>query len=196
MDRDLIEKYKNELMKMYRAHADTRARYAAAPAEPAEEAPPPKEQTPPTDGTQPGFYIPGEPSKGDDASDVNGRLVAIVTSISYLYPVPDAKVTIFTGPYENMQIVATDTTNQSGRTKVFELSAPERQLSMQSGLSEQPYSLYNMLIDADGFVSNLHLNIPVFRGVTSLQRSNLLPVSAAGDIDGPIIYNESSSYNL
>lgn len=196
MDRDLIEKYKNELMKMYRTHADTRARSAAAPAEPAEEAPTPKEQTPPTDATQPGFYVPGAPSKGDDASDVNGRLVAIVTAISYLYPVPDAKVTIFTGPYENMQVVATDTTNESGRTKVFELSAPPRQLSMQSDSAVQPYSLYNMLIEADGFVSNLHLNIPVFRGVTSLQRSNLLPVSAAGNIDGPIIYNESASFNL
>lgn len=194
MDRDLIEKYKNELMKMYRTHADTRARYTAAPAVPDSENP--KVQTPPTDSTQPGFYVPGEPSMGNDASDTNGRLVAIVTALSYLYPVPNARVTIFTGPYENMQIVATDTTNESGRTKIFELPAPSRELSMQSGSTEQPYSLYNMLIEADGFVSNLHLNIPVFRGVTSLQRSNLLPVSAAGNIDGPIIYNEYSSFNL
>lgn len=195
MDRDLIEKYKNELMKMYRAHADTRARFTAADAEPSEETAP-QVQMPPTELEQPGVYVPGEPSLGDDASDQNGRLVAIVTAISYLYPVPNAKVTIFTGPYEEMQVAATDTTNQSGRTAVFELYAPPRQLSMQSGSTEQPYSLYNMLIEAEGFVSNLHLNIPVFRGVTSLQRSNLLPVSAAGKITGPIVYNESASFNL
>ena len=196
MDRDLIEKYKNELMKMYRAHADTRTRFTAAQAEPIGEIPKIEEQTPPTDSTQPGDYMPGGPSLGEDASDENGRLVAIVTSISYLYPVPNARVTIFTGPYEDMQIAATDTTNQSGRTDVFELYAPSRQLSMQSGSTVQPYSLYNMLIEADGFVSNLHLNIPVFRGVTSLQRSNLLPISAAGENTGPIVYNESSSFNL
>ena len=52
------------------------------------------------------------------------------------------------------------------------------------------------MVQSDGFLDNIHLNIPVFRGVTSVQRSDLTPISVAGGRTEPIIFNEFSSYEL
>ena len=113
-----------------------------------------------------------------------------------IFPVKGAKVTVFTGTYEQPEIIDTDITDESGKTKVYELDAPPRSLSMTSGQTEQPYALYNVLVEADGFASNLHLNVPVFMGVTSMQKAAMTPKAALGDSDGPIVYNELSKYPL
>lgn len=136
------------------------------------------------------------PSKWETSENSIGKLIVTVTSVSYLYPVPYATVTVFTGAYENMTVFARDTASRSGVTRPFNLNAPPKRLSLESGSAEVPYSLYNLLIEAEGYVSNIHLNIPIFGGVTSLQRSNLLLLSAAGDNTGPIVYNEASSFEL
>lgn len=188
MNKELIEKYKNELMRVYRSAHGEPAKPAAAQA--------PAERMPDTFSGQQGAYDPGQPYVPEDSTDENGRLTVMVTTVSGIYPVEDAKVTVFTGDYENQDIKDTDVTNQSGKTKTFELYAPSRSLSMQSGATELPYALYNILVEADGFASNLHLNVPVFKGVTSMQRSNLTPLTILGGSSGPIVYNELSKYPL
>lgn len=50
---------------------------------------------------------------------------------------------------------------------------------MTSGAPALPYTLYNLLISADGFLDNIHLNIPVFSGIASVQRSDMLPKAVA-----------------
>ena len=120
----------------------------------------------------------------------------MVSAANGIFPVKGAKVTVFTGTYEQPEIIYTDITDESGKTKVFELYAPPRSLSMTSGQTEQPYALYNALVEADGFASNLHLNVPVFMGVTSMQRAAMTPKAALGDSDGPIVYSELSKYPL
>lgn len=173
MDKDLIEKYKRELMRMHRIKPTV--------AEPAE---------------QQGEYQEGTPYERQDSADPNGRLTVMVTAISNLYPVEKAKVTVFTGNYEAPDIIDTDFTDISGKTKTFSLPAPTRELSMEPDSGAQPYTLYNVLVRADGYVDNLHINLPVFRGVTSLQRSNLTPIASFGGNKGPIVFNELSSFNL
>lgn len=224
MDKELIEKYKRELMEMYRS--SPAAKYAAAPqnniseiqseetgrtniteepnrADFTEEPeridmPPIRGAFPPDDGTgdQQGVYEEGNPSLGEDASDPKGRLVTMVTAVANIYPIEGATVTVFTGPYENMTALDSDITDASGKTKVFELSAPPRSLSMDATPTESPFTLYNLMVEADGYTTNVHLNIPIFRGVTSLQRSNLLPLSASAGNKGPIIYDESTGFGL
>lgn len=125
-----------------------------------------------------------------------GGLIGIVTTIRSLYPVKNAKVTVFRGEYPNMTVIDTALTDQSGRTKVFFLPTPEKSLSLQEDNSELPYAVYNMLIEADGYVKNIHLNIPVFSGVTSLQQSNLLLTETAGENKGPFIFDEGQNYDL
>ena len=163
MDKSIIEKYKNEMLNI-------------------------RKRAMPANGAQQGYYEEGKPNIPDDASDENGRLIAMVTYTDRIYPVKKAKVTVFTGSPDNMEIV------DSGKT--FGLAAPPRSLSQQSGPAALPYALYNMMVQAEGFLDNIHLNIPVFRGVTSLQRSDLTPIKVAGGRTAPIIFNEFSSYEL
>lgn len=175
MDKSLIEKYKNEMIMLNKKAIL---------------------QTAAANNPQQGYYEEGKPDIRDDASDENGRLIAMITYTDRIYPVKNAEVTVFTGSPEDMQIVGTAVTDESGKTEKIELSAPPRSLSQQSGSAALPYALYNMMVKADGFLDNIHLNIPVFRGVTSVQRSDLTPVSIAGGRTAPIIFNEFSSYEL
>ena len=172
MNNELFEKYKNEMLKMYNSvHKDEAVPVMAEPE------PMPIPATPPPQTEQ------------------NGRLLGVVTSFNSLYPVENAKVTVFSGEYEDMNIIDTDLTDQSGKTKVFLLPTPDKNLSMAPDLSQRPYAVYNMLVESDGFLKNIHLNIPVFSGITSIQRSDLIIDADQSDIE-PQIFDEGQKYNL
>lgn len=157
MDRSLIEKYKNDMLKKYGLSAAEETTAAA-------------------------------PKKG--------RLSANVTSVANIYPVRGARVTVFTGSPDSMTVLDSAVTDESGKTRDFLLDAPPKSLSMTSGAPALPYTLYNLLISADGFLDNIHLNIPVFSGIAAVQRSNMLPKAVAGGRTDPIIFNEFSSFEL
>ncbi len=167
MDKNLIEKYKKEMLDMYRSKTN---------------AVPVIAQIPPIHETS--------------QNTATGNLIGIVTAVRSLYPVKNAKVTVFTGEYDNMNIIDTDLTDESGRTKTFVLPTPQKSLSLDQDNTAIPYAIYNMLIEADGYIKNIHLNIPVFSTVTSLQQSNLLLSETAGEDKGPQIFDESQNYNL
>ena len=171
MDRKIVEKYKNEMLSMYRA---TRAVPTVSEAD---------------------MQAPVTPQASEE-DDNTGGLVAIVTTIRNLYPVPNARVTVFTGNIEDKQVIATDVTDSSGRTGIFRLKTPSRQLSQQADRNALPYSVYNMMVEADGFIDNIHLNIPVFSGVTSLQRSDMILIETAGVDKDAQIFNEGERYDL
>ena len=167
MDKNVIEQYKNEMLKMYS-----------------------KARSVPTIATE----IAPTPAPTPTVSQ--GMLIGIVTTLRSLYPVVGAKVTVFTGNPEEMTVIDTDFTDNSGRTKSFTLPTPERQLSQTSGASDKPYSSYNMLVQADGYIDNIHLNIPVFSGITSLQSSNMMLSETAGENKGPQIFDEAQQFTL
>ena len=85
--------------------------------------------------------------------------------------------------------------DNSGKTKVFSLPTPDKNLSMAPDLSQRPYAVYNMLVESDGFLKNIHLNIPVFSGITSIQRSDLI-IDADQSGSEPQIFDEGQKYNL
>ena len=136
------------------------------------------------------------PQREDSTSDGMGGLVAIVTSLRRLYPVPNARVTVFTGNMEDKQIVATDITDSSGRTGVIRLNTPPKEQSQQADRNALPYASYNMLVEADGYIDNIHINIPVFSGVVSLQSSDMMLIETAGVDKDAQIFNEGIDYNL
>lgn len=134
--------------------------------------------------------------ENSDINQSSGRLVGIVTTLRNLYPVPKARVTVFEGTPDNMKVIATDWTDESGRTEIFVLPAPDRAESQSPSDNKAPYANYNMMVEAEGYISNIHLNIPVFSGVTSLQRSNMLLLETAGENKGPQIFDEAEKYDL
>jgi len=176
MDRNLIEKYKAEMLKM-RSTANI-----------AEDIP--KPQTSNTAPTMP------QPQENNNSADSTGNLIAIVTTLRALYPLENARVTVFKGSIDDMQVVAEGITNQSGRSESFSLKTPSKELSLSSGAASEPFARYNMKVQAEGYLDNIHLNIPVFSGVTSIQASNMILLETAGVNNGPQIFDESQSYGL
>lgn len=157
MDKSLIEKYKNDMLKK---------------------------------------YGPAAAESLTAAASEKGRLSANVTSVANIYPVRGAKVTVFTGSPDSMTVLDSAVTDESGKTRDFLLDAPPKSLSMSSGAPALPYTLYNLLISADGFLDNIHLNIPIFSGIASVQKSDMLPKAVAGGRTDPIVFNEFSSFEL
>lgn len=166
MDKSLIEKYKLEMLDMYK-----------------------KTKSAPT-------VLPAAVPQSEPLPESKGQLVAIVTSLRGIYPVENAKVTVFTGNYGNMQVVDTAYTDQSGRTRPFVLQTPNKQISLESDNKGIAYATYNLEVKAEGYVDNVHINIPVFSGVTSLQSSNLMLLETAGVDKGPQIFDESARFDL
>lgn len=183
MNEEIFEKYKNEMLRMYRQSQQNNT---------------PSTNIPPAPNTNTSD-LPNNssvaPPPSTQENTQNGRLLGVVTSFNALYPVQNARVTVFTGEYENMNVIDRDTTDQSGKTKVFLLPTPDKNLSMSPDLSEKPYAVYNMVVESDGFLTNIHLNIPVFSGITSIQRSDLiLDQDQTGN--EPQIFDEGQKYNL
>ena len=205
MDKNLIEKYKNEMLNLYRSSRPMALQQSAnqqniQPPEP-EPAPMPEPLPMPAPTLEPaelglGSPLPGGESRYSYFYNGKGQLIGIVTSLKGIYPVKGAKVTVFTGNYEDMTVLDSSVTDSSGRTKAFLLSAPAKALSEEAGASQKPYASYNMLVDADGYVDNIHLNIPVFSGVVSLQSSDLMLTETAGENTEPRIFDEAQEFTL
>lgn len=174
MDKSLIESYKQEMLKLY----NSRNKIVNTTVNNVTPSPP-----------------VGEKPITDDNTNT-GTLIGIATQLRGLYFVPNTKVTVFTGTPENMQIIDTSFTDQNGKTKEFVLGTPSKSLSLDSENTKLPYTLYNMMFEADGYLTNIHLNIPVFPSVTSRQVSNLLLLETVGVDKNPRIFDELQSYNL
>lgn len=191
MNNDIFEKYKNEMLKMYEQSKKNNG-YEKSSALQTAVLPEGEENTASTPKESP---VPTPKPANPALNNQTGGLLGIVTSFRNLYPVENAKVTVFTGDADNKTVIDSDLTDRSGRTKLFTLSAPDKSLSMSPDLSETPYASYNMEVEADGFLKNIHLNIPVFSGITSIQRSDL--ILSEDRIDKtPQVFDESQKYNL
>ena len=191
MNNDIFEKYKNEMLKMYE-QSKKNSGYEKSDATETAALPEAEEMPAPIPEASP---VPTPKPIKTPLNNQTGGLLGIVTSFRNLYPVENAKVTIFTGDTDNKNVIDSDLTDRSGRTKVFALPAPDKSLSMSPDLSETPYASYNMEVESDGFLKNIHLNIPVFSGITSIQRSDL--ILSEDRIDKtPQVFDESQKYNL
>ena len=107
--------------------------------------------------------------------DEVGGLLVQVTTLKGLYAVPSARVSVLKGE----QMIDTDQTDQSGRTKVFSLTAPSKNLSASAGANVLPYEIYQVEVMADGFAPALIRDVPVFSTITSIQPVDLILMSAS-----------------
>lgn len=171
MDKTLIEKYKKELLEMRKKSRFNSDNFSYLPTV--------------------AKTVNASLQLGD-----NGGLQGVVTTVRELYPLPNARFTIFSGEIDNMNVIDEDFTDNSGKTKVFNLSTPNKSISLDETSNEIPYSLYNVKISADGYLDNIHLNIPIFSGVISQVKTNMLLKETAGINTNPQIFDELPNYNL
>lgn len=114
-----------------------------------------------------------------------GKLQVAVLSTIGLRPIKNAKVSIsYTGgAQDRLEELQTDI---SGRTETIELVAPPLEYSM-SPQEEQPYSEYNIRVEADGYQSVEIVGSEVLPTVTALQQVKLEPVEMPTQANGDIV---------
>lgn len=102
-----------------------------------------------------------------------GGFRASVTSIGSNQPIEGARITIsYTG--EPGSAIEQLTTNNIGRTDSIELPAPDIDYSMEPS-AVQPYSQYNIVVEAPGYTSVAITGAQVLPDVTALQPVAMLP---------------------
>lgn len=110
-----------------------------------------------------------------------GFLQVIVKTASGALPVENALVTVYEYLPEAEESVSRGnviyslTTNEDGKTPKVALGTKNKELSMSPG-NINPYSVYNIGVEKEGFYSNRYINVPIFSGVTALQPVELIPL--------------------
>ena len=139
-----------------------------------------------------------EPSleQNSETMDGGGGLVVITTAGRGLYPIANAKVTVFSGSADNMTVVAESLTDESGKTPIIKLSAPSSEFTEAPSPSERPYAYYNIRTVADGYTETFNYNVAVFDNVVSIQNVSLYPVASRPDGNKPIVIDEFDNYEL
>ncbi|MDE7008637.1 MAG: carboxypeptidase-like regulatory domain-containing protein [Lachnospiraceae bacterium] len=123
-----------------------------------------------------------------------GQLQINVTSSLGLIPIQDATVTIsYTGvPDMAVEQLRTDS---SGQTEVVELPAPPLEYSMEPEQANQPYSEYNIQVDAPGYESVMVSGTEILPDVTALQPIQMTPLETApSDEEEVLVIPEHTLY--
>jgi len=95
-------------------------------------------------------------------------------------PIPGATV-IVSNP--NGRIIHQGTTDESGETGTFRLSAPDKQYTLMPNYKGVPYSTYNVVISAPGYVTRHISGIYVEDGETSILTEELTPLSSGNMVE-------------
>ena len=129
------------------------------------------------------------PSDGD-RSDTRpmtgqGKLVFQVTTAGGAIPLEGAEVTLrqSRGPTDaGGDVLSVLYSGRDGKTEALTLPAPARGYSLEPARdgAPVPYALYNADVRMDGFYKQSYIRIPVFDGITSIQRASLIPLPENG----------------
>ncbi|MCM1569198.1 MAG: peptidoglycan-binding protein [Roseburia sp.] len=125
------------------------------------------------------------PAPASTPGSFEGSLkISVISSIG-LVPVENATVSIsYTGDPESP--ISTWTTDSSGQTPVIELPAPDPALSM-SPSAEQPYSEYNITVNAEGYEPVTVSGSEILAGELSLQPIRMDPLITDADENDVIV---------
>lgn len=117
-----------------------------------------------------------------------GTLQVVVTSRRQNTPISNATITIsYSGePDSTLETVQTDS---SGQTQILTLNAPPLAYSFDSSQANQPFSLYNIRIQAEGYHPLNISGIEILPTIKAIQNALLTPIDserdAREDIDIP-----------
>ena len=119
-----------------------------------------------------------------DAVDT-GTLAVNVTSRAKNTPIADAQITLsYAG--EPDTTIEEMTTDSSGQITPIELPTPPVEYSLESTQENQPFSLYNIRIRAQGYRPLLISGIELFSSVEAIQNVTMDPEEYPGETDNTI----------
>ena len=144
---------------------------------------PPRPQTSPPASRPLGADSPAESPTGQ------GILVFQITTAGGAIPLEGAEVTLrqSRGPTAaGGDVLSVLYSGRDGKTEVLTLPAPARGYSLEPARdgAPVPYALYNADVRMDGFYKQSYIRIPVFDGITSIQRASLIPLPENGFSNG------------
>lgn len=122
-----------------------------------------------------------------------GYLKVKVSTARGAIPLEGATVRVRAEGFGDTGAVYSLETDSSGLTDILPLPAPPRSLSQEPNGSI-PYSLWEISVFCDGFISAIFSGVPVYTGITSVQNANLVPLPE-GFLPSES-YNESGTPNL
>lgn len=94
-------------------------------------------------------------------------------------PVADAVVRVI-GASEDVRLVSySSLTDRDGLSDLFTLPTPDVVYSMSPNPAEQPYSLYDIEVTADGYFTKRINGVSLFSGINSIQLVNMTPGSGS-----------------
>lgn len=104
-----------------------------------------------------------------------GYLRVVTATAESAYPVPGAKVSVFTNIGNKSNLSYLLVTDESGETPTVALPAPEAALS-QEPENAVPYATCDIRIAAKGYFKTKANNVRIFAGVTTRQVFQLVPL--------------------
>lgn len=114
-----------------------------------------------------------------------GRILFQIATAGGAVPLEGAQVTVRAyspdaAPDESGDTLAVLYSGRDGKTDTLTLPAPARALSMEQAAdgAPLPFALYNAEVVQSGYYRQEYTRIPLFDGVTSIQRVDLVPLPA------------------
>ncbi len=114
-----------------------------------------------------------------------GKLVFQITTAGGAIPLEGAEITLRSyrsNADEGGEVISVLLSGADGKSELLTLPAPARILSLEPARdgTPVPYALYNADVRLDGFYPQSYVRIPVFDGITSIQRASLIPLPENG----------------
>lgn len=111
----------------------------------------------------------------EKANTAEGRLRIVAAAADGAYPVPGARVLVYTRIGEKRHLSYMLLTDENGETPTITLPAPPAGLS-QEPENLKPYAACDIEISAKGFFPTEALDVHIFAGITTRQEFQLVPL--------------------
>ena len=135
--------------------------------------------------------IPDRPDRNAAAPmSGRGKLVFQITTAGGAIPLEGAEIILrnFSSVADggNGEVVAVLYSGEDGKTEVLTLPAPARSLSLEPARdgAPVPFALYDAEVNLDNYYTQSYIRIPIFDGITSIQRASLIPLPENGYSQG------------
>lgn len=120
----------------------------------------------------------------EKANTAEGYLRVITAAADSAYPVPDARVSVFTRIGKKLHLSYLMVTDENGESPTVALPAPPAGLSQEPDNST-PYASCDIRVAAKGFFPTQATDVHIFAGITTRQVFQLVPL--------PLLYEPSDN---
>ncbi|MBQ9965646.1 MAG: hypothetical protein IJP22_02840 [Clostridia bacterium] len=115
------------------------------------------------------------PPIANEGAIQKGYIQVRVSALQESVPIVGAKISITRPIGSEAAVLWSDITDESGKSGIVELPAPDKALSESPNQSATPYAVYNVKVEAQGFYTVYNINVQVFSGELSIVAVDMVP---------------------